>query len=776
MTTAKGRRLALFVLLLLIVAGIVLRWLFAERISLYFDEFTTLWAARTILRRGIPLFPSGNFYSHGLLFTYLEAPFLWAFGLERVLLRLPSLLISVGAIIAAFAIGKRLFSAPAGLVAAAAMAVDPEAVAWGGRVRMYGLLQLLVLLATYAFYRGAIEQDRPTYRWLAAGLLVAAIFTHAEAALLVPALALAVLIGRGLRWCLRPSIMGPFLLAAAAFAAVVFGLDVGQASLLEAVHESRPMVALPTSDLFSGLKGFAPALLDWWRLPFTLLAIAGLISAPRWWGRRSPRLMLYLVLVVILGELFFLAGPTWQTPRYAFILLPFLWLAAAATFGDWLKSRPVGWSAAAALAVAVFVGIVGWRATFVQDWGYDLALEYLQRERQPGDVVLSANCAASALYLGQCDYYAMQFGYEEYTMPGPDGKPIDRYVGAPVLDSVAQLRRVLATAPRVWLLVDGWRFQSRFSNEFIRTVLDQMEPIFDRQGMAVFRGQGYAERPAPSVRRQVVATVGHELALEGYEISASELQPGAQLEVSLFWRALEAPRTAYTVFLHLIGPDGQRVAQRDELLLGGFYQPTVWPREEMVTDRHLLELPAGLPPGRYRLEAGLYLPDDPGTILSTEESGERITLCYLQVPGLTAPEPQNVLTADFGEQIRLLGYTLDCDAQASTCTVQLHWQALAGLDSDYTVFVHLAGEEGLMAGQHDGMPEGGFYPTSAWQPGEVVVDEHRLEVAAATPPGNFQLRVGFYRLETGERLPVLDASGRPVGDYLVLTAIQIPLR
>lgn len=83
MIAVRNRRPILWVLPLLVLAGALLRGLFAQRISLYFDEFTTLWAAKTILQRGIPLFPSGNFYSHGLLFTYLEAPFLWAFGLGR---------------------------------------------------------------------------------------------------------------------------------------------------------------------------------------------------------------------------------------------------------------------------------------------------------------------------------------------------------------------------------------------------------------------------------------------------------------------------------------------------------------------------------------------------------------------------------------------------------------------------------------------------------------------------------------------------------------------
>jgi hypothetical protein len=457
------------------------------------------------------------------------------------------------------------------------------------------------------------------------------------------------------------------------------------------------------------------------------------------------------------------------------MLLTLLWLIVGAVLAGWLKPRPLWWSVLAALILATFVGVLGFRSAFTQEWGYDRAFRFLRENVQPGDVVLTTNPPASALYLGQADYYAMQSGYEEYVMPDPDGGLVDRWVGAPLLDEVGQLRSVLGAASRVWLVVDGWRFQSRFEDDFIRMVLDQMDPAFDEQGMAVFVGQGYASRPDPVVEQPLAVAFGNELALEGYELSADVLRPDEELEVSLLWRALEAPRTAYTVFLHLIGPEGERVAQRDELLLGGYYQPTVWPEDRVVVDRHVLSLPADLAPGRYRLEMGLYLPGDGETILPSVGDQERVVLDYLTTAERTALPPETEKEAAFGEGVGLLGYTLACEPQGSTCSIQLYWQAEASLDVDYTVFVHLVGEDGLIAGQHDGMPEEGAYPTSGWQPGEVVVDEHRFEVAGDVPPGDYELLVGLYRLETSERLPVLGADGQPVSDTVILTSISIPL-
>ena len=176
MDTHEERRpswLTWAVLLALVGIALALRWRYIREISLFVDEFVTAWAARNVLAHGLPIFPSGDFYPHGLTFTYLEAPFVTG-EFNETLARLPGLIISLAGLPVAFWVGRRLLSDTAGLVAAAAMAMDPECITWGGRARMYGLLQLLAVLVVYFFYRGLAE-DRARYRWAAMGLLVIAI-------------------------------------------------------------------------------------------------------------------------------------------------------------------------------------------------------------------------------------------------------------------------------------------------------------------------------------------------------------------------------------------------------------------------------------------------------------------------------------------------------------------------------------------------------------------------------------------------------------------------
>ena len=48
--------------------------------------------------------------------------------------------------------------------------------------------------------------------------------------------------------------------------------------------------------------------------------------------------------------------------------------------------------------------------------------------------------------------------------------------------------------------------------------------------------------------------------------------------------------------------------------------------------------------------------------------------------------------------------------------------------------------------------------------------------APEAPAGSYSLFAGLYRLDTGERLPVLDATGAPIGNQAALETVALPLR
>jgi hypothetical protein len=90
--------------------------------------------------------------------------------------------------------------------------------------------------------------------------------------------------------------------------------------------------------------------------------------------------------------------------------------------------------------------------------------------------------------------------------------------------------------------------------------------------------------------------------LAGYAAQAND----GRLEVTLVWQATGTPEVGYTAFVHLQGSDGRIWAQSDAVPAGWTRPTTGWLPGEYVTDQHSLALPADLPPGAYRLLAGLY--------------------------------------------------------------------------------------------------------------------------------------------------------------------------
>jgi hypothetical protein len=98
------------------------------------------------------------------------------------------------------------------------------------------------------------------------------------------------------------------------------------------------------------------------------------------------------------------------------------------------------------------------------------------------------------------------------------------------------------------------------------------------------------------------------------------------------------------------------------------------------------------------------------------------------------------------------------------------------MDFDYSVFVHVADAEETIWGQDDGQPVGGTYPTSAWVPGEIVVDQHRLQIDPEAPPGSYRLMTGMYDGSNGQRLTVEGSSDIVDDDRIVLRMLEIPPR
>jgi uncharacterized membrane protein len=149
------------------------------------------------------------------------------------------------------------------------------------------------------------------------------------------------------------------------------------------------------------------------------------------------------------------------------------------------------------------------------------------------------------------------------------------------------------------------------------------------------------------------------------------------------------------------------------------------------------------------------------------------------------PRPRTGLDVSLGAQVRLLGYDMapvncaaDLGGDADSCHLDLvlYWQAEQKMETDYTVFLHVVGPDGRIWAQRDVPPDNGAYPTSRWAAGEVVADPVRVLLPSDLPDGPFEIILGMYRPDTGQRLPILDEQGQPIDDKVVLGRVTLANR
>jgi hypothetical protein len=140
----------------------------------------------------------------------------------------------------------------------------------------------------------------------------------------------------------------------------------------------------------------------------------------------------------------------------------------------------------------------------------------------------------------------------------------------------------------------------------------------------------------------------------------------------------------------------------------------------------------------------------------------------------SVPPIQHPQQAILGQRIGFLGYDLHHAPfkLGGQVYLTLYWQALDKIDDDYTVFTHLLDSEGRLRAQKDNPPLHGLLPTSAWEAEEILQDRYIIPLDSDLPPGEYQLEIGMYQLETGQRLEVREGPNKG-GDRILLGPVEV---
>jgi uncharacterized membrane protein len=268
------------------------------------------------------------------------------------------------------------------------------------------------------------------------------------------------------------------------------------------------------------------------------------------------------------------------------------------------------------------------------------------------------------------------------------------------------------------------------------------------------------------------AEFGGKLRLLGYDVTSVPQFQRVGLRLYWTWTAddstLDLAGASVRLYPFWLGEGGEVVETTDQrpLVEPIWYPPEHWqPGEVIVTEM----MPWNIGPA-FRL--GIAVLDEAGRRLPVqlEASGEPAyvmdggTWLRLGLYGWRDGEVQAVnasalpevrVNAEFSGQVALAGYQLSSARlrPGDDLALRLHWQALGMVEHDYTVFVHLLNGAGERLAQHDGPANYyGELPTTLWQAGLPVLDHRNLSLAADLAPGKYDLVVGLYDRETGQRL------------------------
>jgi hypothetical protein len=269
------------------------------------------------------------------------------------------------------------------------------------------------------------------------------------------------------------------------------------------------------------------------------------------------------------------------------------------------------------------------------------------------------------------------------------------------------------------------------------------------------------------------------LTLIGIHMDASTLAQGSTLAFDTYWRAEQKPTREYLLHASLIDAQGRTLAQHAFPIAAPGAGTLDWAQGDVRRGQHRMALPADLPAGSYSLRLALEDVSD-GSILPLQNrwlaaigirrpvSVGRISVSArphsFSVPAISHP-----LSANLGDKVTFLGYDVALPGGAGSAEPSLHpgqsfsitiyLQARSVMDQSYSIFAHLINENEQIVAQQD-LPAGGeSFPTTLWQPGEVVSTTLSILVPQQASPGSLTAVVGLYDPKTFARLPLVGASG-----------------
>jgi mannosyltransferase len=713
---------------------------------------------------------------HPPLYYWLLHFWMRLFGQSEVAVRSLSAVVAVLLVAVIYKVGTRLFDRRAGLIAALIAAVSPFQVYYAQEARMYALLALLGALTVWATVEWmetcpSLPGEEGWGKDLAWALLyifsaAAGLYTQYAFPVILAATNLTVL---ARLWQIRrqepvaPRLAGWLVMQVIPLALYLPWLPVAWRQLTTwpapAPTDAGDALVTIWHTLVSG--PISVKLPPFWYLEIAMLGL--LLLA--WFRARvsfskSLLVFLYVALPVILTLIFF-------KPAYLKFLLvasPGLCLlaaiAATKAHTDTRRAPIEDWLAGSGLILLAWWPLTAYYTDpAVARDDYRGMARTLEAVAGPEDAILLDAA-------GQQEVFGYYYHGTAAVYPLPRQRPLDRQA------TVAELKTILARSRRIYALY--WATDESDPAGVIEGWLNEHAFKATDVWVGNVRLVSYAVPLPAGDLLPADIHLGEHITLTGYRLLPERTTPGEVVQIQLRWTT-DAPLAArYVAFVQALDAANHLAGQRDA-------EPatpsTAWTPGQPVLDRHGLLIEPGTPPGEYHIIAGLY--DAASGQRLPAPAGDFVELGTLSVERPAVPPPVAALGfdhpagADLGP-LRLLGYdryklghSYDPETPlhaGDPLHVVLYWQAQSHPQADFQVALRLAPAANTAAPVAEAtFPAAGVdYPTTRWEPGEMVRAQFDLFLPGNAAPGNYRAS-----------LRLVDGSGATIGDEVRLAPVSV---
>ena len=260
------------------------------------------------------------------------------------------------------------------------------------------------------------------------------------------------------------------------------------------------------------------------------------------------------------------------------------------------------------------------------------------------------------------------------------------------------------------------------------------------------------------------------LALVGYRAEDGLLVAEQTVQADLFLQLAQPLDQSLNIFLSLDSfPEGETLA-RNSLSIPAYSELL----HQVFTRSLTLTLPADASYGVYRLTVAFQAHDgdEAGALWPLYQDNDknvldRASLGYFIVPWEAIPETAVPIMAQFGDTITLAAYEfIDSPDPEQMSDLVLYWQTsqLPDNHGEYLAFIHITNEAGELVVNLNERLADGTIPMQAWHPVGFIRDHHQVPLPPEMAAGHYQINVGLFAQDSGERMTIQDKDGQSVPD------------